>query len=335
MRLRRRVLRERRAGSGGAAQAHVRREVERGQQRILWWAAGAASVVLALLVGSGYYFGSYRPPRQVVAQVGARVFQLRDVLPMTRIAAVAQASQGGGVDPRQALEDFLRVELLIQQAPELGVALTQEEISAELVRRFDPTPPDATPAADLSPEARKTFDRFLTAIKVPEEIYLDSLQGDLLLARVTDFFRLTSPVEAEQVRLRWIAARDSANAEEALRRLRAGEPFEVVAAAHNIDRTFAGTTGEVGWIPRGAFPELDNLVFVAGAPDFIGPVQTSLGPMVIQVVAGPENQPVDGRFREVLTRRAADGWFTAQVTDHVSRYRFDAAASAWVIGRLR
>ena len=117
-------------------------------------------------------------------------------------------------------------------------------------------------------------------------------------------------------------------------RLGADEPFEELAQEFAATPLFADENGEVGWVPRGAFPELDDLLFSAPIDEIIGPVQTLFGVVVARVTQGPEEQELSMVMRTVLGDLVAQLWAQEQVGALLQDFDFDRDDFVWVVEQL-
>ena len=117
-------------------------------------------------------------------------------------------------------------------------------------------------------------------------------------------------------------------------RLSEGEPFEELAQEFVPNPLFADENGEVGWVPVGAFPELDDVLFSAQIDAIIGPVQTLFGVIVARVTQGPEEQELSTVMRTVLGDLEAQRWAQQQVGALLRDFDFDRDDFVWVVEHL-
>lgn len=334
MRQRRRAERSQ-SRQQGLVEQRSRRDAERLRQRLLY-AVGVVLVLLLIgLLLAGFYFSSFRPPRKAVAQVDGADIQLRQVLDRTRLLGRLV----GTADPQQALNRLIRDEVLQQQAGvQFGVSVIPQEVEQILVNRFetlpDPDDEESLPPLSLTSEGRKLYQEFLDLINVGDKEYRAYLTGELLLGKVTTQIGLQAPDPQEQVYLHVIAAGSEAENEAALERLAQGEEFSALAEELNRQVPYAGENGEVGWVPHGVFPDLDEDIFSAEVDQLIGPLDSVLGSVIAKITQGLEMQPLSSSMRDILGRGDTNEWLQTQLSRLLVGYSFNGDDRRWVLDRL-
>ena len=175
-----------------------------------------------------------------------------------------------GTVPFEYLQNLVNLEILRQAAPGLGINPSEEAIDGELRRQFQPIAPEGQEVdpGQLDQEFRNNYQTFLTATGLIDSEYRVIVEEEL-----TDFglfLLLGQDVESpqEHVEVRWIrlpidpqeAGASELHPEQVARRLEV-EPFEVVAREVSRSAGYANESGYVGWVPKGAFPNLDPLLY--------------------------------------------------------------------------
>jgi len=314
-------------------------DTERLKQRmVLWGGVGVAIVLVAILLG-GYYWSSYMPPRRVVAQVADLEISLKDLLPTMRVLnpPVATGGYGGGgaVQPNQVFSIAVGTEVLRRMAPAIGVApVSDAELDQEIAQRFGPTALDGTEVVALGSFGQRIYDEFLAGVDVSAEDYRAIAEGDILRDRIIERFYEIVPPENEAVLLSWIVAPTSVEAQSARDRIDDGEDFAAIAAEVSVDTAVSDENGLVGWVPRGAFPEFDELIFTASPGDVIGPLDSSLGTILLRVEDGPAEETIAQPILDLVVRHEADTWFGQQWAVLATGLDFDTSAAQWLVDHL-
>ena len=318
-----------------------RQEAERRNQRLLIVAAAVVLVALAAILLAGYYSSIFRPPRRIVAEVGDTQIRLKEVAAYTNLFFLT-----GGLDtqnlallPEQVFQTLVRYEVLRQGAPlTLGVGVSPEEVEQQLVFTFEPPSDDeeAPVPSVLSEAGQEQYQFFRDQTGISDTQYRRLIEGQLLEARVSDRIGTFVPESTEQVFLHWIVVASATQGETVKERLDNGEEFAAVARELNQDRAWSDENGEVGWIPRTIFPELDGAIFSLEPGEHVGPLDTSFGVVVAQVTEGPQEEELAEEFRAQIRDQSTAVWFQEQalLLVDLDRTVFDNSDRDWVLDRL-
>ena len=177
----------------------------------------------------------------------------------------------------------------------------------------------------------------LTTFSITEADYREWLRGKMYLEKLQTHFIEAAPETAEQVFIEWIITPSSVTAQEAIDRHGAGEAFADLADELTGPTPFSGEKGVVGWVPQGAFTELDPFLFSAEIElnTLIGPLTTSFGSMVVRVTDGPAEQPIEESMRSLLGGTNLQVWLDAQVVDAaIENLGLTVDDANWVIDQV-
>ncbi|MCI0779269.1 MAG: peptidylprolyl isomerase, partial [Chloroflexi bacterium] len=281
----------------------------------------------------GWYTSSYQPPRRVVAEIDGEPVRLRDVVAYAKLVRLTT----GQLAPTTARNVYARDRVLRLLAGELGVSVTPAEVEETLARRFEPpAPPDVEPSVVLTEAGLSFLQEFLDAVDITDDEYRAWTEGQLLTEAYAQHFSDAQPETIEQVFVHWIVAANSVDAQTALERIASGDDFAAVATDLSVDTVIADEAGEVGWVPRGAFPEFDPWLYdpelVVGEP--IGPLVTTVGSVVLLVSDGPSEQPLDDEMRDLLGQTEFQEWLNEQTLELVTLLELDFDDAQWVVDQL-
>ena len=327
-------------------------------RRRKYLSVGVGAFLLAIIFGVvlfGYYWEFFRPPRVWAGSVNNVEFTMGDLVQRIRVLQGVNRYEGGRVDlstvPFEYLQDLIDAEVLRQTAPQLGIDPTDGDIEEELRVRFRPalTGGQEADPGQLDREFRNNYQTFLTATGLTDAEYRVIVGEDLRERGL--LFLMWDSVEGplEHAEVQWIrlslepgqAGISSIQPEQVSQRLQV-EPFETVAREVSISAGYAEQDGYVGWVPRGAFPELDPLIF--GDADVgtaaLNPGEISKGFYAIDGIyfinklAGPESREVDDRMRAKLASERAEDWKDDALMvgreNGTVRMHFNSTLYAWV-----
>jgi foldase protein PrsA len=178
--------------------------------------------------------------------------------------------------------------LIAQAAAEMDVAVSEEEIDAELVD-FKSFVPD-----------EQSWQSWLDENMYTAEEFRQTVRESLITGKMRDIItHVDDSTQVPEVLARHILVNSADEANNILTRLNNGEDFATLAAAYSTDVTTRESGGDLGWFIREDLltPELADVAFQLEPGQTAGPVQTMLGFHIIQTLevgqrsATSEEQP--------------------------------------------
>jgi peptidyl-prolyl cis-trans isomerase D len=164
-------------------------------------------------------------------------------------------------------------------SPVAAVAVTDQE--AEAWFKANPTP-------YMQPEKRRAKYLLVETAKIRPSIQVSDADVQADYTSNAESFRKGEEIHARHILYKVEGANDAAQkakAEAAVRRLRAGADFAALAKAESDDPGSKSSGGDLGSFPRGRMvKEFEEAAFGAKERDIVGPVKTSFGYHVIQVL---------------------------------------------------
>ncbi len=349
-----------RAAVEEARQQTARAQEERRRQRLAITVGAILILFIVGIVAVGYYREFYEPPRVTAGEIRGVKFTMGNLVDRIRVLQGIRRYQGGFVDlsvvPFEYLQDLLHAEILRQAAPGLGITITDEEIDEALKGQFYPTPPDGQDAdpGQLDREFDNSYTGFLIQVRLTDEEYRELVSDQLLGRQLTVMFAGTIPEKAEQVEVEWIRMElQDANLDPLVVRERLDEEeFANVAAEVGASAGFADFNGYVGWVPQGAFPDLDETIFGSEGngeeerkvePLPVGetsdPVFLQEGVYIIRKIAGPEERELEVIMQVKLAHELVEEWRNEQLSrgskEGWLKINFDSDRYAWVADQIR
>lgn len=201
------------------------------------------------------------------------------------------------------LQTLIDQVLIDQAAARLGIAVSDEEIDAELALQ-----------ADLAAVNGQTLEEIVTAQLYTMDEYRVTLRGMLLTQKVSEAVVAVSPY-AVQVHSRHILVADEATARDLLAQIQQGTDFAQLAIQYSLDSSTAPTGGDLDWVSRGDLLqiEVENAIFSLEpgqiAPE---PVKSSLGYHIIQTLERVEDRPLSQMALAEKRQQAFLDWLDSQ-----------------------
>ena len=315
----------------------------------LWVGLLVLALLLAIVVvpAVAYYRVYIQPTQAWVGRIGGEpVLTIGDVADrMQAVARLNLAETGTSTvssNPLDVLRTMLEDELIRRAAARFGTRISAADVDDALRRRFVAgyTTADAS-GERVEQEFQEEYGRFLTRGRVSDDEYRDLVRVQILREGMKAELGNRIARVAEQVEIAWIVLpADFEEVGSVLALLEAGEPFGSVAASLNTDLFFTSPDrpGYVGWVPRGAFPQLDRHLFDEGAVpgELLAPVYLRTGVYLIGIISSPAIREIDNeKMLEQLRGRALQAWIEEEWDRQNVETSFDSEAYQWVVDHVR
>ena len=291
----------------------------------------AVVVVVGGIAGYGVYNEQVRPFRHVVIEVDD--VEVRMSYFLKRLAMT-------NAEPLVMLNTLLREELVLLRGPQppYNVKISDQDIERFLrdqARGGDESIPDAV--------YREWFRQQLNDSGLNAREFRDLMRRTLTARGLGNYLGQTADTVLPHVLLHAIQTADVGTAEEALRRLRAGEAFETVATELNEPTQLRRSGGEWGWFARASLPaELGFAVFEQlGLGEVDGPFQLDDGEfVVVRLTDRVEARQVVDAALPAVRAAAVDDWINTEIDFHSVDFHgftngYDAETDAWVRWQLQ
>ena len=297
-------------------------------------------MIVLLIPAIGYYWTYVMPENKVVISVGETEIQLRDLLKRTKANAAAEAAFGSEVKlsllPFETLNAMTDHELLRQTTPTINLYVTSDEIDQEIRNVHYPrtTTADQSDKDALDREFVETYQSYLNITKYSDKEYRDLIQMGLLRTKLTEYLGDRIPTIANSVNLKYIKFSEITMAEQAYQQLQSGADFSQLARIYMKNDAYADDNGLVGWVPEGAFPELDPTIFNMELNTFSEPILTNQNSVIVQITAGPEPQPLQEKMAKILKQNATNSWLDEQRDKLNVRIDFNSQDYQWMVEKI-
>ena len=352
-RRRNRRAQKRSQGEVSAPQEDIQVITQRRQRRI---GLGIGSVLILTIIGVvllGYYQEFYRPPRVWAGSVRNVEFTMGDLVARIRVLQGVNRYQGGQVNlsrvPFEYLQNLVNAEILRQRSPVLGIQIQDDDIEQELRRQFLPTadPGEETDPGQLESEFRNSYGGYLTATGLSDADFRVIVEEQLAQRALA--LSLAQEIEPIQphVEVQWIQIPMDGEIliDDVAQRL-ANEDFTRVAQELNSANQFADPNGYVGWVPKGAFPDLDDYLYgneedeiAALKPGLVSePIFTADAHYLLKVLAAAEDRELNNTMGQKLLQENVLLWqreaLVAGTTAGTVRMNFNSRLYDWVTNQV-
>lgn len=284
---------------------------ERRRRRILVaFGALVIAVVIGIIVYGAYHYW-IALPREVLSTVHGTIatvkFTRADYLDVLRASP-----QSAPETPLLILEQH---ELMRQGAEELGIGVTEDDITAEIKSLLFPEDEEVS-----EEEFQARYQETLANSGLSEEWFRWFVEHDLLRTRLDEYLREQVPEAALQVHALGILVATEEEAQTVIQRLEAGEDFATVAQDVSLDQGSKENGGDLGWVPEGLRGEaFEAVAFNLELGATSQPISTAQGYWVIKALVREENRALDEATREQLQANAFGNWLAAESEQKVER----------------
>jgi hypothetical protein len=275
--------------------------------RLLLIGGVAAIIVVALgFIAFGWYWTEKRPEGRTVLQVDEYKVSFASMKRRMNYELFRNTTlqQSPGALPSFAFDNLVLELTKVARADTIPVTVDDATVEAALRTRIG-----AADGAD-----QRTFQdalrRQLEATGLNESEYRRLVLGEALERAIVEHFQGLLPATLLQARVEAINAETLEDAEAAIERINAGEPFADVARDISIDPTVQDTGGLRDYGPEGSFADAyDAFAFSAQIGTLSAPLQSpgSANYYVVRVVDRSE-QPIADDRKPSLARDDYDEW---------------------------
>lgn len=343
-------------------QAEARRERtqtarDRQRQRLTWSIGTVLIMVIVGILAAGFYDKFYRPPRVWAGSVRDVEFNMGDLVQRIRVLqGFNRYTQGGRVDlsvvPFEYLQGLLHAEILRQASPGLNISVTGQNIDSAIRNLFYPTVPEGqeTDQGQLEREFKEDYQTFLTTTNLSDDDFRRIIEERLHLANLYAILGQTIENNQDHVEIQWIRLNlESTVVPQDVRTRLDVEEFAVVANDVSSPGEFevGDSPGYVGWVPRGAFPFLDPLLFgdeegeskLLAAGEISDPVLGHDDHLyIVQKLADPENREIADGMRHRVNAELVLKWQDEQLQqgsdDGWLKINFNSSWYSWVADQV-
>ena len=306
--------------------------------RFIWIIVSLIIVTIVALVGYwsyDNYLGKWHKP---VAMVNETTLDMDYYVKMLRFYSRNPNLTVDAITyPTQVLNIMEDNELILQGAPGLDIEVTSDDIDEEIERFLLASIGDSGNNSTSIVDIEILYEDWLDRIRLSDEEYERLVEADLLMGNITEYLRNTEvPSETEQVHLNIIFVDDETSASLVSELLRDGGNFSDVAEEFSTIEELKEAKGDAGWVPRGIYPDLDDVIFSIEIGNVTEPIPATQGGYYIVKVTGKEDSlSVPEEYKDILAARAFEDWILEQRDASVIEEYLNRDDVLWAIDQIR
>jgi len=292
----------------------------------------------------GYYASYIGPARIVAAQVGDTSITMGQVVKYMRALQTLGAysdSQALASATQETLVSLSESEMVYQSALKQGVTASEAEITLAVQDDFYPqvSADEEVDDAALEKEFKDNYRYFLTQTGLSDAEYRKIKRNAIIQTKMQDKIVSGLPSQARHVETSWIVIPFGTNYQEAAQKLKDGADFLDVCHEYNGDNTYSNEDCYVGWVPEGAFPQLDETLFSIEHNTVSDPIYADTGMIILKVTNGPEVRDIIDTMKTKMENESYANWVNGlwdeYRADSAIRLNFNSDLDAWARKELK
>ncbi len=293
-------------------------------------------IIVALAIGLVGYWGynNYVSAwQQPVVKINDTVLDMGYYVKMLRIYSYSSRIPVTDANfPGQVLNAMVENELIKQGAEKLNLNVSSDQITtainSSLLTEGEVQGNITVPESELD----KRYKQRLDIIEFSDSEYRDFVETVLLSQVIREYLKENVvPKETEQVHLHLIVLDDEETAGNVTNLLNEGREFGNVSAEYSVLEDIREEEGDMGWVPRGVYPELDDIIFELGAGNITGPVQSGDGYFFAMVSEEEESMPVPESYMDTLAINEFEKWLQEQEASGIIETYLDEDKISWAV----
>lgn len=281
---------------------------ERQRQRITLLVGSAIIVLILGVLGYGFFTSRIAPRWEPAVRVNGATVNMAHLVNYLRVALGNQpgtdAQTVQSIAPMVA-DEIQNNELIKEAAAGLGISVSDEEVN-QAIRDGAVTPDEKGKVGE--DEIQQRLKRYMTNLKVSESFFREVVTNTVLRKKMQEKLESQIPAQGEQVKLSAILLDTDTEANDVSSKLQSGGDFAALAKEFSKDDATKDKGGDMGWVSRGLYPDLEAAAFSLSVGTPGQPIATSRGYYVLLATDRQNNRPVDDDALNTLKSRALSNW---------------------------
>ena len=305
----------------------------------------AITIIFTLVLSTGYILRYVVPQEKVIVQVGESKFKRSDMLKMLRVKQKNAEMIGSTIKSSEeifkALQNMIENEIIDQVAPSLGISVSQDQLDIYIRDVFMPQyDSDESPdPVQIEREFREIFNNYLNSVGLTENEYRKFTRWSMLREQMRQFVGESVPTVAEQVYLHRLMVMPDDEIDIMKKKFNDGVPFKYIVREFSKDNEeVIRRGGEIGWVPRGIFPEYDYIIFDLD-PNLLSLESQSIkNPPLLYFFMVSEKDParkIAIAELEQLKTKALNDWLNTKRKEFNVKATFNSEVHGWLSKQLQ
>lgn len=303
------------------------------------------TIIFTLVLSTGYVLRYVVPQEKVIVQVGESKFKRADMLSMLRVKQKNAEMIGTKIKSSEeifkALQNMIENEIIDQVAPSLGISVSQDQLDIYIRDVFMPQyDSDESPdPVQIEREFREIFNNYLNSVGLSEDEYRKFTRWSMLREQMRQFVGESVPTVAEQVYLHRLMVMPDDEIDIMKKKFNDGIPFKYIVREFSKDNEeVVRRGGEIGWVPRGIFPEYDYIIFDL-EPNLLSVESQSIkNPPLLYFFMISEKDParkIANAELEQLKTKALNDWLNTKRKEFNVNATFNSEVHGWLSKQLQ
>jgi len=315
---------------------------ERKRQRFIFLIGLSVIVLIVGVLGYGYFTSQLAPRWQTAIQVNNTKFNTQYYVNYLRAILGNRANDAsaiGGITPT-LVGEIQDIELIKQSARDFDISVSEEDIN-QYIRDSLVKPDEKDKITET--EIQDRTNKFISNLPFSLAFFKEVVSNDIFRTKFREKIESKVPTEAEQVKLSAIRLEDDVTATEVRTKLDGGGDFSALAKEYSKDENSKDKGGDIGWVSRGVFPELDEAAFSLPVGNTSQPIATPGGYFIIMVTEKKASSPISDEALATLKSRAFTKWIDeARKNNKLENYLVDKTTGnvepkilSWIVNQLK
>ncbi|MBI4287338.1 MAG: peptidylprolyl isomerase [Chloroflexi bacterium] len=281
---------------------------ERRRQRITILVGSAIIAVIVGVLGYGFFTSRIAPRWEPAVRVNNTTVNMQYLANYLRMALGGQRKSDADTVQSIApliVEEIQNSQIIKEAAAGMGVSVSDDEVN-EAIRDSAVTPDEKGKIGEE--EIQQRLRRRINTLKVPESFFREVVTNTVLRKKMQEKLESQIPTQGEQVKLSVILLDTDIEANEVRAKLESGSDFAAVAKESSKDDATKEKGGDLGWAPRGLYPDLEAAAFGLSTGELSQPIATPRGYFILLATDRQNDRPIDEDTLKAMKSRALSNW---------------------------